>query len=73
MQLWVRQYCTRISNVGSEQVRDLGGPVKEGVLMGLRNIVPPMVGSLFSWKSLFTKRRTSDDCLGVYTLVWIVI
>ena len=22
---------------------------------------PPMVGSLFSWKSLFTNRRTSDD------------
>ena len=24
--------------------------------------VPPMVGSLFSWKSLLTKRRTRDDC-----------
>ena len=24
---------------------------------------PPMVGSLFSWKSLFTKRSTSDDCI----------
>lgn len=23
---------------------------------------PPMVGSLFSWKSLLTKRRTSEDC-----------
>ena len=23
---------------------------------------PPIVGSLFSWKSLFTKRRTSEDC-----------
>lgn len=25
--------------------------------------VPPMVGSLFSWKSLLTNRRTSDDCV----------
>jgi hypothetical protein len=24
--------------------------------------VPPIVGSLFSWKSLFTKRITSEDC-----------
>jgi hypothetical protein len=23
--------------------------------------LPPIVGSLFSWKSLFTNRRTSDD------------
>jgi len=23
--------------------------------------VPPIVGSLFSWKSSFTKRSTSDD------------
>lgn len=26
-----------------------------------RSCVPPMVGSLFSWKSLLTKRMTSDD------------
>ena len=25
-------------------------------------IIPPMVGSLFSWKSLLTKRRTNEDC-----------
>lgn len=25
-------------------------------------ILPPIVGSLFSWKSLLTKRRTSEDC-----------
>ena len=24
--------------------------------------LPPIVGSLFSWKSLFTNRRTSEDC-----------
>jgi hypothetical protein len=24
--------------------------------------LPPIVGSLFSWKSLLTKRRTRDDC-----------
>ena len=29
--------------------------------VGGRN-VPPMVGSLFSWKSLLTNRRTRDDC-----------
>jgi hypothetical protein len=23
--------------------------------------LPPIVGSLFSWKSLFTNRRTSED------------
>lgn len=25
--------------------------------------IPPIVGSLFSWKSLFTNRRTRDDCV----------
>lgn len=29
------------------------------------NNVPPIVGSLFSWKSLLTKRRTSDDYIAV--------
>ena len=29
--------------------------------------VPPIAGSLFSWKSLLTKRRTSDDCVGVFS------
>ncbi len=24
--------------------------------------IPPMVGSLFSWKSLFTNRSTREDC-----------
>ena len=32
--------------------------------------VPPMVGSLFSWKSLLTKRRTRDDCNAQQT-VWL--
>ena len=29
--------------------------------MGKSLVVPPMVGSLFSWKSLLTNRNTSDD------------
>jgi hypothetical protein len=28
----------------------------------LDGAIPPIVGSLFSWKSLFTNRSTSDDC-----------
>lgn len=28
----------------------------------LRQHIPPIVGSLFSWKSLLTNRKTSDDC-----------
>ena len=27
-----------------------------------RHCIPPIVGSLFSWKSLLTKRITSEDC-----------
>jgi len=46
--------------------------ISEGVVCGIvgRGVeglsVPPIVGSLFSWKSLLTKRRTSDDCVGVF-------
>jgi hypothetical protein len=41
----------------SEEGREIGG-----YEMGCRGAnVPPMVGSLFSWKSLFTKRITSED------------
>jgi len=33
-----------------------------GDLVGRSNdSIPPIVGSLFSWKSLFTNRRTSED------------
>ena len=27
-----------------------------------RDFLPPIVGSLFSWKSLLTNRRTREDC-----------
>lgn len=37
--------------------QDLGSD--EGCVHGRR--LPPIVGSLFSWKSSLTKRRTSDD------------
>lgn len=30
-----------------------------------REDVPPIVGSLFSWKSLFTKRITSEDYVAI--------
>lgn len=30
---------------------------------GQRSSLPPIVGSLFSWKSSFTKRITNDDCI----------
>lgn len=32
--------------------------------------VPPIVGSLFSWKSLLTKRMTSEDCDNVSAYRW---
>ena len=34
--------------------------------------IPPIVGSLFSWKSLFTNRRTKEDWkpVSVLNLTW---
>lgn len=37
--------------------------VRVGVRVdGAMNNVPPIVGSLFSWKSLLTNRKTREDC-----------
>lgn len=44
-------------------VRVAGRGKGTGMKMGGR--VPPMVGSLFSWNSLLTNRRTREDCVEV--------
>lgn len=33
--------------------------------MRFQDDIPPMVGSLFSWKSLLTNRKTREDCKNI--------